>query len=148
MTTPQIFTKPSLTVHSYISPFTSLRLSSSRILFLYEWLGDGLSGLAVDLFEAFKHPSIDRHLYMTSLKRDIMEVFDDYWTQHSGDYDHPEVAYHQFVSYLPMELRMLHLEYGKLLYQAMISHGQVSLINLTLLYPDDTIIVTFKTKQP
>lgn len=116
-------------------------------MFVYEWLGDGLHGLADDLLEAFKTPEMTK-LLVDSLEREIIEAFEDYWTAHSGEYDPPELTYYEFLAYIPMEFRMLKMEYGKILYRAMKDHGQVSLINLTLLCPDDTIIATYKTKQP
>lgn len=87
-------------------------------------------------------------LLMSSLREELIEAFDEYWEEHEGDYDHPEIKYQEFMMYLPVELKLLRLEYQRVYNQAKISMGDVSLLEIEILIPNDTIIATFKSNQP
>ena len=147
MMTQQIFIKPSLTALSLISPFSSLRLSNSHISYLYEWLGDGLTGLAEDVLIALRNPT-NTHLYMTSLQVEMIEAFNEYWMENSGNYEHPETKFYEFIMFLPRELRLLQAECMALMTKARALYGDVTLIHLQFLAPDDTIVATFKPNRP
>ena len=98
-----------------------------------------------DFLDVMRHPGASELLFI-GMKFDILEMFEEYWSNMEGYSDAPHMQRQEYLDYLPKELDLLYLDMMKL-YRQLSRH--VNVVEITCIYimiPDDIITIDFKIK--